>query len=931
MKMKLHKRWIAVILSVVLCTTLFGGSIAFAQEDPSENFTETPNMSEGTAEDSYDEAVAEDAAAEGEPAQSPDEMAVSDPATTSSAPVQNFSAPVAAPKVSAVATIGENGYDSLKSAFENVADGQTIILQDNITKLTTDGIATLAAGKKVSLDMNGKSITVAPDFSGMPIVNNGDLTIYGNGVIDSSASANGGYGAVNNYGTLTIQDGTYRGAKDADGSVIRNTGSGAELIIEDGVFEDATCAIFNEGSVTINGGTFSGTTCSQCNSKIWSYTIRNNTADCKMVINGGTFTGVQGAVSSSVGYLEINGGTFKTLKCAQNLSHTATFYALYAAGEVGKVKCVINDGYFETEGRYTAVLIGNDNTGGDGGINEKATGIINGGTFVAPEGVPALKGAEKTGDPQINGGTFSSDVSKYVNSDVGAMVQGSDGNYVVKSYVAENNGKKYISLEEAVKEAGKGDTVKLLSNASGNGIVVPSGSELTIDFGGFTYTIDGATVGSSGTETNGFQLLKDSQITMKDGTVTSAKAKILIQNYSNLTLLNMNLDGSNMPQGGNYVLSNNCGDVALTGNTNITAAEGNVAFDVCYWAPYYAEGVQVTVNTTGMITGPIEYTSTGSAEDTEKNSGLVIENVNLNGELDVKADGASVAVSGGTFTNEIPAEYIADGSVYASITSSGDTAYYIGTAEEVAKEIEGRAEAGDTVTVRQGDIVLVLPEGVAVENKSEDNVIVNGENVAPGETITVTEEKETSLKDEATGVTLYAAEGVLPGDVRLVVRPIAEAEQDYANAKEALKEKAGKFVLYDITLINEAGETIQPDGNVLVGIPIPNGYDTGKLAVHWINDDKTTVEHGVAVQGGMSYFQTDHFSKYALIEKGTMIQTGDSDNNPTGDDETSNKGETPKTDDTADTAPYILMILVAGAAIAVTRTAAVRKRAMKSK
>lgn len=108
-----------------------------------------------------------------------------------------------------------------------------------------------------------------------------------------------------------------------------------------------------------------------------------------MTINGGTFTGVQGAVSASVGYFEINGGTFKSVKCVNDSKHTATFYALYVAGEVGVVKAVINGGTFETEGTYTAALIGNDNTGGDGGINEKATAVINGGVFKAPEGVPA--------------------------------------------------------------------------------------------------------------------------------------------------------------------------------------------------------------------------------------------------------------------------------------------------------------------------------------------------------------------------------------------------------------------------------------------------------------------------------------------------------------------------------------------------------------
>lgn len=53
-------------------------------------------------------------------------------------------------------------------------------------------------------------------------------------------------------------------------------------------------------------------------------------------------------------------------------------------------------------------------------------------------------------------------------------------------------------------------------------------------------------MGSSGTETNGFQLQKGSAVTFKNGTITSDKAKILIQNYSDLTLENVVLDGRNL-------------------------------------------------------------------------------------------------------------------------------------------------------------------------------------------------------------------------------------------------------------------------------------------------------------------------------------------------------------------------------------------------
>ena len=47
----------------------------------------------------------------------------------------------------------------------------------NITDFTTDDIITIQEGQNIVLDMNGYSITVADDFSGRPLVNNGTLTM----------------------------------------------------------------------------------------------------------------------------------------------------------------------------------------------------------------------------------------------------------------------------------------------------------------------------------------------------------------------------------------------------------------------------------------------------------------------------------------------------------------------------------------------------------------------------------------------------------------------------------------------------------------------------------------------------------------------------------------------------------------------------------
>ena len=75
-------------------------------------------------------------------------------------------------------------------------------------------------------------------------------------------------------------------------------------------------------------------------------------------------------------------------------------------------------------------------------------------------------------------------------------------------------------------------------------------------------------------------ILKGSTITIQNGKITTPDetgAKILIQNYSNLTLDNVELVGADVTQ---YVLSNNFGSTKLENGTTITAQDDNVAFDV---------------------------------------------------------------------------------------------------------------------------------------------------------------------------------------------------------------------------------------------------------------------------------------------------------------------------------------------------------------
>ena len=241
-------------------------------------------------------------------------------------------------------------------------------------------------------------------------------------------------------------------------------------------------------------------------------------------------------------------------------------------------------------------------------------------------------------------------------------------------YICAIGETKYETLADAVAAAGTAETtITLLTEAatdgviSGDGVVVPSGSNITFNLNGLTYNVSGKTVGSSGTENQGFQLLKNSNITFKNGTLkaTSPTAQMVIQNYSNLTLEDVNLDGTGL-SGWAYALSNNCGTINLTGSTSITAKEDGRAFDTCKFGSYAIP--TVNINTTGAITGPIE--ATGGKLNIE------------NGKFDVTwvtdshYAAGDIQITGGVFTIEPAAEYCAEGFISVDNEDEATKAQY---------------------------------------------------------------------------------------------------------------------------------------------------------------------------------------------------------------------------------------------------------------
>ena len=175
--------------------------------------------------------------------------------------------------------------------------------------------------------------------------------------------------------------------------------------------------------------------------------------------------------------------------------------------------------------------------------------------------------------------------------------------------------KEYATLNEAIAHVSDGETITLLRDVTdATGIAVESGKNFTLDFGGHVYTLSGPCAGSPTTETNGFQLLKDSTITFQNGTVNIAPnangIKRIIQNYADLTLENMRFETMNQVGGEDYALSFNNGTIVFKGTTSIvTSSRDVIAFDICKFSSYPSARVSFDESYTGAIGGKIVYDS----------------------------------------------------------------------------------------------------------------------------------------------------------------------------------------------------------------------------------------------------------------------------------------------------------------------------------
>ncbi len=310
-----------------------------------------------------------------------------------------------------------NSEEALRQAITDATAAATVTLDADIT-LTGDGCLTIEAGKDITLDLNGHSITANKDV----IRNYGKLTLTDNsegktgGLVSNTATGI----AMCNNSTTVIAAGSITAV---EGCVITGYATGASLTVNGGTFTCTDNAVIagngsakwpdgtpreTPNTITINGGTFNG------NIKSAGYVACGIYCPWKdkITVTGGTFniTGGAGIVSRS-GTVTVTGGTFN---CTGN-----------ATGMVGDSRVVVpcSPVVFDTQANYPS-------------LSDDSKIEVTAGTFTSENGIPVMVVAKAEDAAQrvaVSGGSYSAPVSQAYCKDGFTTSLNPDGTYGVST------------------------------------------------------------------------------------------------------------------------------------------------------------------------------------------------------------------------------------------------------------------------------------------------------------------------------------------------------------------------------------------------------------------------------------------------------------------------------------------------------------------
>lgn len=351
----------------------------------------------------------------------------------------------------------------LNTAITDAGETETTI------KLAADitGDVVIPEDANITIDLNGKKIT---NSVGHTIMNNGTLTIKGEGTVDNITH---GKAALYNKGTVTLNGGTFdrtqeNGQSDSSSGgnsyyTIKNVGNmtineGVNVLTAEGNGE------LGRFSSLVANGYYNGTT----------YDNDMGVDNPTLIINNGTFSGGLNTIKNDDrAELTINNGTFKNFYQATVQNHNiatingGTYKAASDASSTGKkIYGVYNCGCDANIDLGTLTVTGGIFEGADYAIadvsSHSAIVNISGGCFSGAKGA-IVKGTNSNATISISGGTFSDKPANAYVAEGYKAIQVEGDKY--DKYVVTNK----IALDKTSTRIRRGytDTLKAIVEANG--------------------------------------------------------------------------------------------------------------------------------------------------------------------------------------------------------------------------------------------------------------------------------------------------------------------------------------------------------------------------------------------------------------------------------------------------------------------------------
>ena len=755
-----------------------------------------------------------------------------------------------------VAEVNGVKYETLQAAFD-AAPRKAIVtlLADTRENVTITQMY-------ITLDLNGHTINGGTEKGKPAVTVTARVTIK-----DSSADQTGTImredtaenSGVSSHYVIDVQDGwlTFEGGKVINNSG-NDTGKGASLVrvgddsvgkypglnIKGGTFTQDNFIVIkiDSGDLFLNGGTLNSAN---------SYAIENWH---RATVKGGTVNGDVAAWTYSGGLdstLEINNGTIN-----------------------GNV---ISVNYGNTTDKKAKVSI----TGGT------VTGTLSANVYINGEYTETEETAKAT--IEVSGGMFSADPTKYVVEE-SAITENADGTFgVKKAYLARVGNTSYYTMDEAFKaQTASGETIVLLRDYT-TGSTFNSGSiHRVVDLNGHTWTCTSTDMNSAAFEIN----YSNATLTVKNGKIISTTLVGLIPSamggtikYDNAGLV---FDGVTMTSNGGSGIEtngNNTNDSVTLKNSTLNVPNG---FGIYFPSSgtLTIDNSKINAKTMGVqvcsgklnINAGSAITVTGDAVPKAENDGAIQDGAAISivnrpgykglsnivitgGKFTAKAGKDAikaydwvnkvestftkadlVAVSGGTFTKAVPAEYCADRFIP---TQNEDGTYGVKEGTYVAKigEVGYETLAEAIAAATDGQTVMLLTrvaENVVIDADKNFTLDLNGFTLNGG-----TGNKNAAILNNGTLVitdSSAAKTGTIKRDDNGIV-----GETSYYVIRNL-----GTMTIEQANVINNSGyRKTNPSGSMIGSSLICNGDgDNNEKASLTINGGKFTQTNFLAIKNG---------------------------------------------------------------------------------